>query len=68
MGQKESTMRRPSKFKLRDVTRATMGMRPAGLEIDRVEIGKDRSIVVVPGRPPEAIKNHETPEDLRKLL
>lgn len=60
-------MRRPSKFKLRDVKRATMGVRAAGFEIARVEIDKDGSIIVVPGRPPEAIQDHETPEDLRKL-
>jgi hypothetical protein len=40
-------MRRPSKFKKSEVTRATTAVRAAGLEIARVEIGKDGSIVVV---------------------
>jgi hypothetical protein len=43
-------MRRPSIFKKTDVTRATKAVRAAGFEIDRVEIGKDGSIVVVPGK------------------
>jgi hypothetical protein len=47
-------MRSHSRFKLRDVTRATKAVRAAGLEIARVEVAKDGSIVVVPGRPPEA--------------
>jgi len=46
-------MRRPSKFRKTDVTRATKAVRAAGLEIARVEVAKDGSIIVVPGRPPE---------------
>lgn len=41
--------RRPSKFKLRDVTRATMGVRATGLGVSRVEIATDGTIVVIPG-------------------
>jgi hypothetical protein len=43
-------MRRPSAFKKTDVTRATLAVRAAGLQIDRVEIAKDGSIIVVPVR------------------
>jgi hypothetical protein len=50
-------MRRPSKFKKSDVTRATKAVRAAGLEIARVEVAQDGSIIVVPGRPPEAIQD-----------
>jgi hypothetical protein len=46
-------MRGPSRFKLRDITRATKAVRAAGLEIARVEVAKDGSIVVVPGKPTE---------------
>jgi hypothetical protein len=46
-------MRRPSIFKKTDVTRATRAVLAAGLEIARVEVGKDGSIVVVPGKPSE---------------
>ena len=44
-------MRRPSAFKKTDVIRAAKAVLAAGLEIDRVEVGKDGSIVVMPGRP-----------------
>ncbi len=46
-------MRRPSAFKKTDVIRAAKAVLAAGLEIDRVEVGKDGSIVVMPGRPKE---------------
>jgi hypothetical protein len=41
-------MRRPCLFKERDVTRAAKAVRAAGLEIARVEVAKDGSIIVVP--------------------
>jgi hypothetical protein len=44
-------MRRPCLFKERDVTRAAKAVLAAGLEIARVEIGKDGGIIVVPGKP-----------------
>jgi hypothetical protein len=47
-------MRGPLKFKLRDVTRACRGVRKAGLEVARVEVAKDGSIIVIPGKPQEA--------------
>jgi hypothetical protein len=58
-------MRHPSKFKKCDVTRATKAVRAAGLEIARVVVAKDGSIVVVPGKP---IQDDEATEDLRKLI
>jgi hypothetical protein len=44
-------MRRPCLFKERDVTRAAKAVLAAGLDIARVEIGKDGGIIVVPGKP-----------------
>lgn len=61
-------MRRPSKFKKCDVTRATKAVRAAGLEIARVEIAQDGSIIVVPTGSPEAIQDDKESEDLRRLL
>jgi hypothetical protein len=43
-------MRRPSLFKERDVRRAAKAVLAVGLEIDRIEIGKDGRIIVVPAR------------------
>ncbi len=60
-------MRRASIFKKTDVTRATKAVRAAGLEIARVEIGKDGSIVVVPCSK-ETAQDVDTSEDLRKLI
>ena len=48
-------MRRPSKFKKTDVTRAAKAVLAAGLEIARVEVAGDGSIIVIPGKPQEAI-------------
>jgi hypothetical protein len=73
-------MRRPSKFKKCDVTRAMKAVRAAGLEIARVEIAEDGAIVVVPGKPDQAVgeggdehadgnsKPDETSEELRDLI
>jgi len=61
-------MRRPSKFKKSDVTRATKAVRAAGLKIARVEITQDGSIIVVPAGPLEVIQNDETSEDLKRLI
>ena len=40
-------MRGPSKFKKTEVTRAAKAVLAAGLEIARVEVGKDGAIIVV---------------------
>jgi hypothetical protein len=61
-------MRRPSIFKKTDVTRLTKAVRAAGLEIARVEVAQDGSIIVVPGKPKEPIQNDETSEGLRSLI
>ena len=50
-------MRRSSIFKKTDVTRATKAVLAAGLEVVRVEIGRDGAIVVVPGRPQESARD-----------
>jgi hypothetical protein len=60
-------MRRPSIFKKTDVTRATAAVRAAGLEIARVQIDKDGSIIVVP-RVKETMQEIDASEDLRHLL
>lgn len=41
-------MRRPSLFKLRDVSRATKAVLATGLAVERVEISKNGEIVVIP--------------------
>ncbi len=46
--------RAPSNFRQNDVTRALKGARAAGVEIARVEIGKDGQIIVVAGKPETA--------------
>ncbi len=53
-------MRRPSSFRKTDVTRAAKAVLAAGLAIDRVEISKDGSIVVVPGKTPETTTGRAT--------
>jgi hypothetical protein len=47
--------RRPCMFRETDVKRAVRATRAAGLEIARVEVGKDGLIVVVPGKPGQAL-------------
>jgi len=46
-------MRRPCLFKERDVKRAARAVLAMGLDIGRVEIDKNGTIVVVPGKPKE---------------
>jgi hypothetical protein len=46
-------MRRPCLFKERDVKRAARAVIAMGLDIGRVEIDKNGTIVVVPGKPKE---------------
>jgi hypothetical protein len=41
-------MRGPCRFKKSDIIRATEAARAAGMQIARLEIGKDGTIVVVP--------------------
>ena len=52
-------MRRPSKFKKTDVTRAAKAVLAAGLEIARVEVSRNGSIVVVPSKPEEGKDTNE---------
>jgi hypothetical protein len=44
-------MRRPCLFKERDVKRAARAVLAMGLNIGRVEIDKNGTIVVIPGKP-----------------
>jgi hypothetical protein len=48
-----SMSRRPCTFRETDVKRAVKAVRAAGVEIARVEIGRDGRIIVVPGKPRE---------------
>ena len=62
------------------MTRATKAVLAAGLKIARVEIDKEGRIIVVPGKPDQAVgeggdertdgnsKPDETPEELRDLI
>jgi hypothetical protein len=56
--------RRPTLFKQRDVARATRAILGTGLEIARVEIAKDGSIVVVPGKSVQA--THDNRDELNE--
>lgn len=58
-------MRRPCLFKERDVTRAAKAVLAAGLEITRVEIGKDGTIVVLPAK---VSRNSTSENDLDREL
>ena len=44
----------PCTFKKRDVKAALKAAREAGIEVARVEIGKDGKIVIVAGKPGES--------------
>jgi hypothetical protein len=57
-------MRRASKFKKTDVTRAAKAVLAAGREIARVEIETDGRIIVVAGKPDETSQSRETSEDV----
>lgn len=54
--------RGPSTFRERDLVRALQGARKAGVEVARVEIGRDGKIVIVAGKPAEASGNGEVNE------
>jgi hypothetical protein len=56
-------MRRPSLFKERDVRRAAKAVMAVGLDIARVEIDKDGTITVVPGKPDEPDDVNASPLD-----
>jgi hypothetical protein len=56
-------MRRPCLFKERDVTRAAKAVLAAGLPVARIEIAKDGSIVVVPGKPSDVSSDSVNPWD-----
>ena len=43
--------RGPTTFRARDVTQAIKAAKLAGIEVARVEIGKDGKIVIVTGKP-----------------
>lgn len=45
--------RGPCAFTQSDVTRAVKGAKAAGLPVARVQIGKDGSITIETGKPPE---------------
>jgi hypothetical protein len=45
------SMRRPCTFKKTDVTRATKAVLAAGLNVGQVQIDKNGTIVVIPGKP-----------------
>jgi hypothetical protein len=47
--------RRQCTFKQRDVTKAVKAIVAAGVQIERVEVGKDGKIVIVTAKPTESI-------------
>jgi hypothetical protein len=51
--------RRPSNFRQNDVTRAWKGALEEGIEIARVEVGKDGTIVVVSDKPTDVVGNEK---------
>jgi hypothetical protein len=51
--------RGPRAFRQCDVERAIKAARAAGLEVARVEIHKDGKIVVIAGRPTDALERND---------
>jgi hypothetical protein len=60
--------RGPQTFKQGDLTRALKGAVAAGIDVRRVEIGRDGKIVVIAGQPETPTPETETSAELRKLL
>jgi hypothetical protein len=56
-------MSRAATFKRADLTRATQAVMAAALHVARVEIGKNGTITVVPGKPTEPIQNNQSEWD-----
>jgi len=46
--------RKPSNFRQTDLARAVRGARAAGVEVARIEVGRDGKIVVIVGKPESA--------------
>ena len=51
--------RGPCAFRQCDVERAIKAARAAGLEVARVEIDKDGKIVIIAGKPTDALERNE---------
>lgn len=58
--------RGPSTFRQRDVTAAVKAITAAGIEVARVEIGKDGKIVVFTGKPEQAVSIASLQEEIGK--
>ena len=54
--------RRPCTFKQQDVTRVLRAAAAAGIEVQRIEVGKDGKIIVVTGKAAGAETNTEIAE------
>jgi hypothetical protein len=54
--------RRPCTFKQQDVTRVLRAAAAAGIEVQRIEVGKDGKIIVVTGKAAAAETNTEIAE------
>jgi hypothetical protein len=61
-------MRGPCRFKKSDVKKATQAVLAAGLSVARIEVDRDGSITIVPGKPADPVQADETPDDLQKLI
>jgi len=56
--------RGPTTFRQSDLTRAIRGVRNAGVQVSRAEIGKDGKIIIVVGEASNVSSNAElTPDD-----